>query len=280
MTGRVCLVTGATSGIGEATARALARMGASVIVHGRDVARCERAVDAIREQTGSADVAYVVGDFASLASVRDLAADLHRRTDRLHVLINNAGAMFPDRRESVDGIELTLAVNHLAPFLLTNLLIDLLQVGAPARVVNVASGAARRASLDFEDLESRRAYEGRAVYARSKLMNIMFSRELARRVGPTPVAVNALSPGLVHTEFGLKDGFGNDQQEIMNRGATPDQGARTSVYLATAAELAGVTGRYFTDSAPAELPPAAEDAPAAARLWELSAELVGLRSTS
>jgi retinol dehydrogenase 12 len=276
MAGRVCLVTGATSGIGEATARALAGMGARVIVHGRDVARCERTVDAIREQSGNPNVEAVVADFASLGSVRELAAEMHQRTDCLHVLINNAGAMYPERRESVDGIELTLAVNHLAPFLLTNLVIDLLQVGAPSRVVNVASGAARRATLDFADLQSQRGYEGRAVYARAKLMNILFTRELARRVAPTSVMVNAISPGLVHTEFGLKDGFGQDQRDIMDRGATPDEGARTSVYVATAPELQNLAGQYYQDCAPAELPDAARVDEVAARLWEASTELVGL----
>ena len=274
--GQVCLVTGATAGIGEATARALATAGARLIIHGRDVDRCERTVAAIREATGNAAIQYAVADFASLASVRQLAEELHRLTDRLHVLVNNAGAMYPDYRESRDGIEMTLAVNHLAPFLLTNLVIDLLQVGAPSRVVNVSSGAHRRASLDFADLQSREFYEPRAVYARSKLMNLLFTRELARRLASMGVTVNAVSPGLVHTEFGVKDGMGQDQQEIMNRGATPDEGARTSVYVATAPELATATGEYFQDSARADLGEAARDDAAAARLWNLSAELVGL----
>jgi retinol dehydrogenase-12 len=275
MTGRVCLVTGATSGIGEATARALARAGATVIVHGRDAGRCEQTVEAIANRTGASDIGFVVGDFASLASVRELAAELHSRTDRLNVLVNNAGAMYPDRRETADGLEMTLAVNHLAPFLLTNLVMDLLAAGAPARVVNVASGAHRRAALNFDDLQSRTGYEGRAVYARSKLMNILFTRELARRA-PSVVTANAISPGLVHTEFGLKDGFGQDQQDIMNRGASPDEGAGTSIYVATAPELAGVSGQYFQHGALAELGEAAQDDEAATRLWEISAELVGL----
>ena len=275
MAGRVCLVTGATSGIGEATARALARAGASLIIHGRDARRSEQTAETIADPTGAGNIEFVVGDFASLASVRELAAELHRRTDRLHVLVNNAGAMYPDRRETMDGLEISLAVNHLAPFLLTNLVMDLLAAGAPSRVVNVASGAHRRAQLDFDDMQSRMGYEGRAVYARAKLMNILFTRELARRA-PSGVTVNAISPGLVHTDFGLKDGFGQDQQDIMNRGASPDEGARTSVYVATAPELAGVSGQYFQDCAPAELGEAARNDDTAARLWEVSAELVGL----
>lgn len=275
MTGRVCLVTGGTAGIGEATAEALARLGADLIVHGRDATRCARVVEAIREASGNPNVQFLIADLASLASVRELAAELHERTDHLDVLINNAGAMYPDRRESVDGIELTLAVNHLAPFLLTNLLLDLLKAAAPSRVVNVASGAARRAALDFADPQSRAGYEGRAVYARSKLMNMLFTRELARRLGPMGVTANVISPGLVHTEFGLKDGFGQDQQEIMNRGASPEEGARTSIYVATAPELADATGQYFQDGARTELPEAARDDESAARLWDMSAKLVG-----
>jgi NAD(P)-dependent dehydrogenase (short-subunit alcohol dehydrogenase family) len=275
MRGRVCLVTGATSGIGEATARALAGMGATVLIHGRDGGRCEHVARTIADATGNENVGFVVADFASFAAVRDMAAELHRRTDRLHVLVNNAGAMYPARRESPDGIELTLAVDHLAPFLLTNLVLDLLAADPPSRVVNVSSGAHRRAELHFDDLESHRDYEGRRVYARVKAMNILFTRELARRA-PPGVTVNAISPGLVHTEFGLKDGYGPDQQEIMNRGATPDMGARTSIYVATAPDLEGVTGQYFQDAAPAETGPVARDDEAARRLWEVSARLVGL----
>ncbi len=277
MSGRICLVTGATAGIGQATALALARMGASIIVHGRHAARCERAVAAIRNDSGNPNIDFVVADFGSLESLRALAAELHLRTDRLHVLINNAGAMYPTYRESTDDIEMTLAVNHLAPFLLTNLVIDLLQAGASSRVVNVSSGAHRRAALDLADLQAREHYEARAVYGRSKLMNILFTRELARRIAPTDVTINAISPGLVHTQFGVKDGMGRDQQDIMNRGASPEEGARTSVYVATAPELAGVTGKYFQDCELVDPADAALDDEAAARLWELSAELVGLR---
>lgn len=273
MSGRVCLVTGATAGIGEATALALARLRATVIVHGRDAARCERVVAEIREAADNPNVESVIGDFASLLAVRELAAELHRRLDRLHVLINNAGAMYPMRHETGDGIEQTLAVNHLAPFLLTNLLLDLLRAGAPARIVSVSSGAHRRASLDFDDLEARKDYEGRNVYGRSKLMTILFTRELAWRLTGSGVPANVLSPGLVHTEFGLKDGFGQDQQEIMDRGVSPEEGARTSLYLATSPEVAMISGGYFADAAPAELTEAARDEAAARRLWEVSARM-------
>lgn len=274
LNGRVCLVTGATSGIGEATARGLARLGATVIVHGRDLTRCETVAEHIRQDSGNSDVAFVVGDLASMAAVRGLSADLLQRFDHLHVLINNAGAMYPTRRETVDGLESTFAVNHLAPFLLTNLLLDVLQTSAPSRIINVSSGAHRRAALDFTDLESRDAYEPRSVYARSKLMNLLFSRELARRLAGTGVTVNALAPGIVHTEFGVKDGMGADQQAVMDRGIAPDDGARTSVFLASSPDVEGVSGGYFTDCAPAEVGPFARDDAAARRLWDLSADLV------
>jgi NAD(P)-dependent dehydrogenase (short-subunit alcohol dehydrogenase family) len=276
MRGRICLVTGATSGIGAATATELARLGATIIVHGRDEARCKRTVATIRALDQHPIAEYIVADFASLDSVRAMADELHHRFDRLHILVNNAGAMFPDRRESADGHELTFAVNHLAPFLLTNLLLDLLRTGAPSRVVNVASGAHRRAVLDFLDLESRKSYDPRDEYGRSKLMNVLFTRELARRLAGSGVTVNALSPGIVHTEFGVKDGMGPDQQAVMDKGKSPEEGARTSVYVASDPGLETASGGYYQDSAPFELGENALDDEAARRLWEISAELVGL----
>ena len=274
--GRICLVTGATSGIGTATATALANLGATIIVHGRDEEHCKRTVAAIRALDRHPQVEYILADFASLDAVRDMADELHHRFDRLHILINNAGAMYPDRRETVDGHEQAFAVNHLAPFLLTNLLLDMLRAGAPSRIVNVASGAHRRAALDFDDLETRNGYQPREVYARTKLMNVLFTRELARRLEGSGVTANALSPGIVHTEFGVKDGMGADQQSVMDRGASPEEGARTSVYVASADALATVSGGYYQDSAPFDLGANATDDDAARRLWDVSAELVGL----
>lgn len=271
---RVCLVTGATSGIGEATARGLACLGATVIVHGRDPRPCESVAEHIRQASANPEIAFVVADLASIAGVRSLSAEIHQRFDRLHVLVNNAGAMYPTRRQTGDGLEATLAVNHLAPFLLTNLLLDLLRASAPSRIINVSSGAHRRAALDFGDLQSEAAYEPRSVYARSKLMNVLFTRELARRLEGTGVAVNALGPGIVHTEFGVKDGMGAEQQAIMDRGISPDEGAQTSIYLASSPDVGDVRGGYFTDCAPAEIGAFAHDDAAARRLWDLSAELV------
>jgi len=279
LSGRACLVTGATSGIGAVTATELANLGATIIVHGRDEARCKGAVAAIRAGDRHPLVEYIVADFASLESVRAMAEELHHRFDRLDILVNNAGAMYPDRRESADGHELTFAVNHLAPFLLTNLLLDMLRAGAPARVVNVASGAHRRAALDLDDLESRKSYEPREVYARTKLMNVLFNRELARRLEGSGVTANALSPGIVHTEFGVKDGMGADQQAVMDKGKSPQEGARTSIYLASAPELADSNGGYYQDCAPLELGANATDDETAQWLWQVSAKLVGLQET-
>jgi NAD(P)-dependent dehydrogenase (short-subunit alcohol dehydrogenase family) len=184
--------------------------------------------------------------------------------------------MYPTRRETVDGFEMTFAVNHLAPFLLTNLLLDLLHAGVPARIINVSSGAHRRAVLDFGDLQSKMGYEPRSVYARSKLMNMLFTRELARRLDGTGVTANALAPGIVHTEFGVKDGMGADQQAVMDRGISTEAGARTSVYLASSLNVANVSGSYFSECAPAETSDFARDDAAARRLWNLSTELARL----
>ncbi len=276
---KVVLVTGATAGIGEATAHALAKMGARLLLHGRDEDRCKRVVADVTSQSGNPNIEYVLSDFASIESVRALATQVQGRISRLDVLINNAGAMFPTYAETGDGVERTVQVNHLAPFLLTTSLLDLLRASAPARVVTVASGAHRRETLDFDDLFMEGGYEARAAYARSKLMNVLFTRELARRLEGSGVTANSLSPGLVHTEFGVKDGMGADQQEVMNRGLPASMGARTSVYLASATEVGGVTGRYFSDSVPAEESEAARNEGDALRLWDMSARLVGLGST-
>jgi retinol dehydrogenase 12 len=274
MQGKVVLVTGATSGIGAATAEGLARLGARVFIHGRNPDRTAATVQHIQQATGNADLEPVLADFSNLASVRLLSGVVQQRTDRLDVLLNNAGAMYPDFRETVDGIEQTVAVNHLAPFLLTRLLLDLLKKSAPARVVTVASGAHRRGTLDFDDLEMRDGYDAWGAYDRSKLMNILFTRELSIRLEGTGVTANALSPGLVHTEFGVKDGMGQAHVEKMNQGAPIEQGAKTSIYLASSPDVTAVSGTYFSASAPAEESEAARDAQAARDLWVWSEDVV------
>lgn len=280
MEGRTVIVTGGNSGIGKATATALARAGARTVVTARDPERGRQAVEEIRQATGSPSVELALFDLADLHSVRTGADELLDRFDRIDVLINNAGMVLTDRTETVDGYEATFAVNHLGPFLLTNLLADRLAATGDARVVNVASVAHRSArhGLDFGDLQSRVDYHGMRVYARSKLANLLFTTELARRFRPRRVTVNALHPGTVATGYG-KDG---DTHGFLPWGLkvikpvvlTPEQGARTSVYLATSPEVAGITGRYFVRSRSRTPSSAARHEGAARRLWAVSEQLV------
>jgi NAD(P)-dependent dehydrogenase (short-subunit alcohol dehydrogenase family) len=302
MSGKVCLVTGATSGIGRVTAAELARLGASVVLVGRGEARGAEAVAAIRRETGNVEVEFLAADLSSQAEVRRLAARFSDRHDRLHVLLNNAGALFALRRESVDGIEMTLALNHLGPFLLTNLLLDTLVKSSPSRIVNVASSAhADVAGFDFDDPQAcarsgkRRSYPrsewssffytiaipwahpGYVRYAESKLANLLFTLELAARLEGTGVTVNALHPGLVATPFLAGNG---SYGWFMRRwwglfGMSADKGARTSVHLATSPEVARCSGLYFVEKQPVAPSTAALDRAAARRLWELSEELAG-----
>jgi len=299
--GKTCLVTGGTAGIGLATARELARRGAAVAIVGRGVSRGVKAAQAIRRDTGNEAVAFLPADMSSLGDVRALAAQWLAGTDRLDVLVNNAGALFAVRRESVDGIEMTLALNHLGPFLLTNLLLDALKAAAPSRIVNVASGAHHDvAGFDFEDPQARRrgfggyprseaasafyslvmpwAHPGYRQYARTKLANILFTTELARRLEGTGVTANALHPGVVASAFPEGNGvYGWFMRRYMAlRGIGVEEGARTSIHLASAPDVEGVSGGYFVDRHPAACSAAARDTSAAARLWKLSEGLVGL----
>lgn len=278
MKGKTCLVTGATSGIGEIAARELARRGARVLIVGRSPARCAATVERIRAETGTSALESMVADLSSQAEVRRLADEVRGRCDRLDVLVNNAGGMFLDRRESVDRIELTLALNHLSYFLLTNALLPLLEAGTPARIVNVASDAHKGASIDFDDIQCRRRYSGWRAYQRSKLANILFTYELARRLEGTRVTANTLHPGFVRTNF-FKD-FTGWVGFLMKLGAsliaiTPEEGARTTIHLASSPEVEGVTGQYFVKSRPARSSPQSHDRAAGERLWQISEELTG-----
>jgi NAD(P)-dependent dehydrogenase (short-subunit alcohol dehydrogenase family) len=277
--GKVCLVTGATNGIGFATARSLASEGATVLVHGRDAARGQRAVDDIVRVTDNPQVSFVQADFAALADVRRLADELNANLPRLDVLINNAGLLSSGRTLTSDGYETTFAVNHLAPFLLTNLLLEKLKKSAPARIVVVASRAHRRASLDFDDLMSDRSLKFMQVYGRSKLANILFTRALAKRLDGTGVTVNALHPGVVST--GLFQGSSTIVRALAGTIGrlfmiSPQEGAKTSVYLASSAEVAGTSGGYYSDCRPAQPTAEAMSDADAERLWSISAKLVGL----
>lgn len=278
---RIALVTGATSGLGLETARALARGGMAVVVHGRTPERCEAAVAEVRRTVPDARVEWVAGDLAAQAQVRALAAEVRRRHDRLHVLVNNAGAVFQSRRRSPDGIELTLAVNHLAPFLLTAELLGALRAGAPARVVAVSSVAHEGALIDFDDLQLERGYRPFAAYARSKLANLLFTYELDRRAAGTGVRANAVHPGLVRTAIGAKGGrltglgWWLVQRRHRRLAVGPQDGARAIVDVAAAPELEGVGGAYFAGGRRAVSSPASRDPEAAARLWAASEALTG-----
>ena len=275
--GRTALVTGATSGIGKVTALELARMGARVLVHGRNPARLEATVAELRAASGG-QVEGVRADFASLADVRALAAEVRSRTDRLHILVNNAGGATRGRSLSRDGIEMTLAVNHLAPFLLTDLLLDLLKAAAPARIVNVASEAHRVGQFDIDDLQNERRYRTFRTYGQTKMQNIMFTYELARRLAGSGVTVTAVHPGTVDT--GIWDAARGVVRPIVRVMQwfmiTPERGAAPLIRLASAADVEGVTGVYFKRFKPAATEPPSEDTVLQARLWDASARLVGL----
>jgi retinol dehydrogenase 14 len=270
MQDKTVLVTGSTDGIGRETALALARKGARVLVHGRSREKAERVRDALRQESGGARVEAVVGDLSELASIRALAREVESLTDTLHVLVHNAGVFMHERRLTPDGFETTFAVNHLAPFLLTHLLRPLLERGAPSRVVVVSSKAHLRGRLDFDNLQGERHFEGYAAYAASKLANVLFAEELNERWAPLRITANSLHPGVISTKL-LKEGFGISGESV-------EEGARTSVYVASAPELEGVGGKYFVKSQETAPAPHARDAALRRRLWEESERLLGLSS--
>jgi retinol dehydrogenase 14 len=283
MSGRTVLVTGGTGGIGKATAIGLARLGARIGITGRDPGRTEAAATDIRAASGNPAVDAYAADLSAQANVRRLAAQIIDAYPRLDVLVNNVGGFWNSRRVTADGLEHTFAVNHLAPFLLTNLLLDRLVASAPARVVTVSSGAQAMGRIDFDDLQGERSYSGQRAYNQSKLANVMFTYDLARRLTGTGVTATVLHPGVVRTAFGVEDPAGWQRvflplvRPFMK---TPDQGALTSIYLASAAEVDGVTGRYFANRKPRTSKKASYDAAAQARLWRVSAELVGLSTAN
>ena len=278
MSGQTCLVTGATSGIGKETALRLATLGATVIIVARDAARGEAAAAEIGSRVPRATVEVMTADLSSLAQVRRLAGEVLARQDRLDVLVNNAGVISTRRQLTTDGLEVTFAVNHLAPFLLTTLLRGLLERSAPARVVTVSSAAHKQArAIPWDDLPyGGRSAQGQA-YPLSKLLNILFTSELARRLHGTGVTANCLHPGFVRTALGrdVTGALGAVLPLILRVQPGPASGAETPVYLASSPEVARVTGGYFVKCKPAEPSAMARDARAAARLWALSADLAG-----
>ena len=280
MTGRTVLVTGGTGGIGLATAAGLGELGARVGIVGRDPARTKTATERLRGSDGEVDV--FVADLSSQQEVRRLAEEVLTAYPRLDVLVNNVGGYWATRHTTVDGLEHTFAVNHLAPFLLTNLLLDRLRASTPARVVTVSSGAQAMGTIDFEDLQGEHDYSGQRAYNQSKLANVMFTYELARRLQGSGVTANALHPGVVRTNFGREDSKGWMRlllPVIRPFLKSPERGAATSLYLASSPDVEGVTGRYFANSKPKTSAKASQDTTAAARLWDVSAALVGLPSS-
>ncbi len=271
MSGRVCLVTGATSGIGRATTLALARRGPALVLLCRDRDRGE-AVAAAARAAGAAKVDLLFADLSRQSEVRRAAAEFLASGRPLHVLINNAGVVNVQRTTTADGLETTFAVNHLAYFLFTNLLLDRLRASAPARIVNVASDAHKFGPLNFDDLQNEKSYSVMRVYGQSKLANILFTAELARRLEGSGVTANSLHPGAVSTGLGTNNGSWARGLIALLRPffRTPDRGAETSVYLATSPAVEGVSGRYFANCR--EKPPsaAAQDMDSARRLWTAS----------
>ena len=281
MSGKVCVVTGASSGIGKAASLVLAQFGAEIILVCRDKARGEAALAEVRDVATAGTARLEIADLSSLQEVRDLAGRL-ASLDGLDVLINNAGLVLGDRRITADGLEYTLALNHLAPFLLTNLLREKLAASAPARVITVSSAAHSAARLDLADLQLAGHFNGWRAYSNSKLANILFTTELARRLTGTGVTANCLHPGTVNTGFG-RDGsrmlrFGLDLGRRFLR--TPGQGADTVVYLASSPDVEGSTGGYYVRRKLRTPSRAAQDQATARRLWEISAELTGLPEAS
>jgi NAD(P)-dependent dehydrogenase (short-subunit alcohol dehydrogenase family) len=275
MTGKTVLITGGSGGIGLATAAGLAGLGARVGIVGRDPVRSETAAGQLRGAGAQVDV--FVADMSSQREVRRLAEEVLAAYPRLDVLVNNVGGYWATRHTTVDGLEHTFAVNHLAPFLLTDLLLDRLREGAGARVVTVSSAAQSMGTIDFADLQGERDYNGQRAYNQSKLANVMFTYELARRLAGSPVTANVLHPGVVRTNFGREDSGGWMRvmlpilRPILK---SPSRGAATSIYLASSPEVEGVTGRYYANEKPKSSSKASQDTAIAARLWAVSAELV------
>jgi NAD(P)-dependent dehydrogenase (short-subunit alcohol dehydrogenase family) len=278
MEGRVSVVTGASSGIGRETALGLARRGATVALVCRDPARGAATRDAIQAETRNPAVALFLADLASFAEIRGLADALRARYPRIHVLVNNAGVVNLRHSLTADGVETVFAVNHLAYFLLTTLLLDRLVESAPARIVNVASDAHRFGRMNWDDLGWERGYKAMRVYGQSKLANLLFTYELARRLEGSGVTVNAVHPGAVATGLGKNNGaFARALVRLLAPFfRTPAAGAATSLHLATSPEVEGVTGRYFASCREAHSSRASHDEEAAVRLWELSARLTDL----
>jgi NAD(P)-dependent dehydrogenase (short-subunit alcohol dehydrogenase family) len=280
MKDKVCVITGGTDGIGKAAAHVLAVQGARLLVHGRDPDKGARAVAELKARSGNRAIEFLQADFSSLAEVRRLAAEILEHTPHIDVLVNNAGGIFGRRTLTKDGYEMTFAVNHLAPFLLTHLLVDTLKSGSEPRIVTTASHAHRGSKISFEDLQAAQKYSAMKAYGSSKLANILFTRALAKRLQGTAVTATCLHPGFVRTNFGANVTMPSWLKPIFRFAArfarTPEKGAETVVYLATSPQVQGASGGYYFNCKLTQPSAAAQDDGAAERLWQVSEQLVGV----
>ncbi len=272
---RVWIVTGANSGIGKATALGLARLGGTLVLACRNTERGEAAREEITRATGNDKMSVMIVDMANQASIRSFADEFRRTHDRLDALVNNAGVFRRHRHVTVDGLEETFAVNYLGGFLLTHLLLDLLKASAPSRAVNVSSSAHEGGRIDFDDLQGEGKYSGFRAYGQSKLAQVLFTYELARRLEGSGVTVNACHPGVIRTNFG-RDDWPWIVHLVRPFFKSPKKGAETPIYLASSPEIEGVTGKYFVKRAPRRSSPASLDVDVARRLYETSLRLAGL----
>ncbi len=276
--GKVCMVTGASSGIGRASVMRFAQLGADVVLVCRDAQRGREVIEKVTGATGNQNLHLLIADLSYQSAVRTLAAEFSARFPHLHVLVNNAGVATRVRTLSPDRIEMTFAVNHLAYFLLTSFLLDRLKESAPSRIINVSSEAHRNARLDFEDLQMEKGFSGFKAYCLSKLCNILFTRELAKRLEGTGVTANSMHPGYLRTGI-FRETSGLLKLLVMMTAGNPAKGARAIVYLATAPELDSVTGKYFKGTLERPSSPASQDSQAAERLWQISEQMTRLQNS-
>ena len=273
--GKVCMVTGATAGIGIVTAKALAQQGATVIVAGRNKEKSVSTVDQIRKETGNHDVEYILADLSVQKEVRKLSDDFKSKFKRLDILVNNAGAVFDKRFETADGLEMTFALNHLSYFLLTDLLLDTIKASVPSRIINVSSDAHKGAKINFDDIQGKKKYGAMRAYGQSKLANILFTYELARKLEGSGVTSNALHPGFVASSFGsnMSGAFRLILRFLQLFAMSSEKGAETSIYLATSPDVANINGKYFVKKKEVRTSVESYDKNVGEKLWEVSEEL-------
>ena len=275
LNGKVCMITGATAGIGIVTAKALAQEGATVIIVGRSKEKSISTVDQIKKETGNPNIEYFLADLSVQKEVHKLAEDFKSKFKRLDILVNNAGAVFNKRFETTDGLEMTFALNHLSYFLLTNLLLDTIKASVPSRIINVSSDAYKGAKINFDDLQGKKKYGTMRAYGQSKLANILFTYELSRKLEGSGVTSNVLHPGFVATSFGTNNtGIIRLILRFLHLFAlSPEKGAETSIYLATSPDVANTTGKFFVKKKEVRTSAESYDNKVAEKLWKVSEEL-------